>query len=368
MRFFSHGVIFMRSLYLDIRNKLIRALLILIIAVTCADILYFAFLFFTGSLGVPPLLYILMHVAPPLVIDLLAYRIAVYANDFANISDSKKNYTLSFVFGTVLGMTGIFHNEYLILWVLPVSAVLVCAVFTNRRLIRILAVYAAVLAGLAWLYASLTDTAGIFVYAQNLVIVLLIDFAAFAISRMMMDFMTGMRTIQKDLYNQSLDYKEKLDVDYLTGVSSRSHMTKEAQKRLYRASQFNPVSVAIIDIDNFKSINDTFGHENGDVVLKELGHLLTTQLKDDVEVGRYGGEEFVIIFEGVSTGMHQIRLDRVRQLFSEIRYDFTDRRITFSGGIKSVIDPAEFAPTLQKADEALYISKNNGKNRITPAA
>ncbi len=358
----------MHALYSDVRKAILRAIFVMIIATTVMDVAFFFLYLFLGDLSEPPFLYILLRMVPPLVINLLSYRIAKYAGALDRLPDRSKNYAVSFSLCTFCGVTGIFHSYFVSLWALPGIALLFCTVFGDKRLIRLLSIYNYILAGLCFLYVMIDRPGNFYMYVQNLVIVLAIDIVVYLIGQSMMQFMLGMRSIQNDLYHRSLDYKEQLEVDYLTGVSSRSHMTKEAQKRLYRASQFNPVSVAIIDIDNFKSINDTFGHENGDVVLKELGTLLTTQLKDDVEVGRYGGEEFVIIFEGVSTGMHQIRLDRVRQLFSEIHYDFTDRRITFSGGIKSVIDPAEFAPTLQKADEALYISKNTGKNKITPAA
>ncbi len=357
----------MESIYFNVRKTVLRSILLLTIAATVLDLLFFVGYLAMGLLPEEPFLYILFRVAPPLVLNLISYQVARYSNGIEKLSEENKNYAVSFALCTFFGVIGIFHSQFVPFWTSASIATLFCTIYGDTRLIRLLSVYNCILSGLACLSACLRMPENICTYGQNLIVVLCLNVVAHVIGESMLHFSVEMRALQDDLYKESVDYKEQLDVDFLTGVSSRAHMTKEAQKILYRASQFNPVSIAIIDIDNFKSINDTYGHENGDVVLKALGNLLKTQLKDDVVVGRYGGEEFVIVFEGVSTGIHGIRLNRVRQLFSEIHYDFTDRPITFSGGIKSVIDPAEFMPTLQKADEALYVSKNSGKNKVTVA-
>ncbi len=358
----------METIYLNVRKTVLQSILVLTFAATALDLVFFLFYMATGTLSSEPFLYILVHIAPPLVLNLISYQVARHSNGLEKLTDANKNYTVSFALCTFCGIIACFHSYYTPLWATGCVATLFCTIFGDKKLIRMLSMFNCIVAGLACLASCLQYPDNIYTYGQNLIIVLCINLVAHIIGESMLRFSLDVRTLQDNLYNQSVDYKEQLDVDFLTGVSSRACMTKEAQKMLYRASQFNPVSVAIIDIDNFKSVNDTFGHENGDVVLKSLGNLLTTQLKDDVVVGRYGGEEFVIVFEGVSTGIHGIRLNRVRQLFSEIHYDFTDKPITFSGGIKSVIDPAEFMPTLQKADEALYISKKSGKNKVTPAS
>lgn len=357
-----------KELYAKIRQTILQTIFICIIATTVLDILYLLLMIATDNLRETPILFVLFHITPQLTANIIFYFVAKYLISSDKLNDHRKNVATSFILCSVCGIIGIFHSAFTVLWALPVLAILFCTVYGDKNLVRLLSIYSAILTGISCLVISIGSPDNFLVYGPDLVIVCLIIIAAYLIGQSMIGFTSGMDEIQKDLYDRSLDYKEKLDADYLTGVSSRSHMTKEGQKLLYRASQFNPVSVAIIDIDNFKSVNDTFGHENGDVVLQALGNLLTAQLKDDVVVGRYGGEEFVIIFEGVSVGMHQIRLDRVRKLFSELTFDFTDNPITFSGGIKSVIDPAEFAPTLQQADEALYISKNSGKNKITRAS
>ena len=119
--------------------------------------------------------------------------------------------------------------------------------------------------------------------------------------------------------------------------------------------------VMMCDVDNFKCINDTFGHDKGDEVLKSVANVLSSSVRRDDVVCRYGGDEFIIIFNHCTT---QLVINRVKTIQAKL-YNQTDLHITLSVGISEYEDKKTLEETISQADEALYVSKSNGKNNIT---
>lgn len=121
-------------------------------------------------------------------------------------------------------------------------------------------------------------------------------------------------------------------------------------------------SIAIFDIDNFKKINDSFGHVNGDKVLQEIAKLLVNNVRVTDIVGRYGGEEFVVIYPDADLEVAMNISERVRRAIEEHQFSI-NQKVTVSGGVKEYtgLQQKEF---IHKADIVMYYAKTNGKNRI----
>ncbi len=160
-------------------------------------------------------------------------------------------------------------------------------------------------------------------------------------------------------------------LDPLTSCYNRRHFISLAEKELARANRFSrPLSLMIMDIDHFKHVNDTYGHPAGDDVLKQLVELCHKELRSSDFVGRYGGEEFCILFpetgiEGALTAAERIRKHIEINLFhSESIY----LKITISAGIACLESMDKNNATLGDffvaADKALYVAKSAGRNRI----
>ncbi|MBQ7430220.1 GGDEF domain-containing protein [Butyrivibrio sp.] len=159
-------------------------------------------------------------------------------------------------------------------------------------------------------------------------------------------------------------YKQELHHDHLTGVYSRSWFMHNAEEKIRYIAGKRRLGIAMIDIDHFKHVNDTYGHEAGDKVLQRLGKLLTEMHSSQIFTGRYGGEEFCIIFDNMQDDQEQ--LDLLRKKFEAESYDFTPEHFTLSGGlfhIESAYTTAEQA--IAEADKKLYWSKEHGRNQIT---
>ena len=154
------------------------------------------------------------------------------------------------------------------------------------------------------------------------------------------------------------------EYDILTNLSNRHRMTNIFSELTQKNCEF---CVAILDIDNFKKVNDSYGHNVGDNALIAFADILRKAESDNVYVGRWGGEEFLVVTAGDSTYTHS------KDLLEQIRVDIskvgipTDNGeifITVSGGISKFLKGEPVSKTIQRADSYLYIAKNNGKNQI----
>jgi diguanylate cyclase (GGDEF)-like protein len=156
--------------------------------------------------------------------------------------------------------------------------------------------------------------------------------------------------------------------DSLTGLFNHTHILNLLGSTL-AACQKNvqPLCVAMMDIDHFKQVNDTYGHPLGDRVLKSLALFLKQRLRRTDHIGRYGGEEFMLVLPG--TGLkdgHRI-MEEIRHRFSELGHphDAGELRVTFSCGIVEVASSGEEIKAVsQRADEAMYRAKRSGRNRV----
>jgi diguanylate cyclase len=155
--------------------------------------------------------------------------------------------------------------------------------------------------------------------------------------------------------------------DHLTGLLTRRAFSDEV-KRIESAYERIKTQYAVIffDLDFFKKLNDTYGHECGDVVLSTFGKILNKSVRDHDIVGRYGGEEFVaIIHFNLNRELLQF-LKRIKTIVSDNRFLYKDKKIkvTFSAGVAIRNNYETYENTLQKADMLLYQAKENGRNKI----
>jgi diguanylate cyclase (GGDEF)-like protein len=166
--------------------------------------------------------------------------------------------------------------------------------------------------------------------------------------------------------------RRQSEVDSLTGISNRCKSMQDITRLLRLAvRQQQPFSLAVLDLDQFKLVNDRYGHEMGDRILNYFGQLLNQSFRMEDVVGRWGGEEFVVGMYGITKQNGAKRLDKMLNTFREVK--FADRKgnefqVTFSAGIAQFIEDGSDLQTLYRiADQALYQAKNQGRNRILAA-
>ncbi len=158
--------------------------------------------------------------------------------------------------------------------------------------------------------------------------------------------------------------------DSLTGLYNHTRIKELLNIEITRAlRQRTPLTFAMIDIDHFKSVNDTYGHSVGDRVLKSLVHMLQQRLRKTDIIGRYGGEEFAIVLTNIDTAKAYIILDELREQFARLRqhYGKDTFSVTFSCGLASLADYRDAIAISDAADKALYEAKRSGRNRVVVA-
>lgn len=159
-----------------------------------------------------------------------------------------------------------------------------------------------------------------------------------------------------------------LSRDSLTGLLKHADIKEQAAIELERAQRSGkPASVAMLDIDFFKKVNDSYGHAAGDNVIRALANLLRQRLRRIDSLGRYGGEEFLVVLPDCPAEQARRILDEIRQRFAELHFIAGGQQfsVTLSAGIACTDDaPTSADDLLDKADRALYGAKHGGRNRV----
>ncbi|MFP4383677.1 MAG: diguanylate cyclase [Spirochaetia bacterium] len=161
-----------------------------------------------------------------------------------------------------------------------------------------------------------------------------------------------------------------MERDSLTGLLNHTNLVESLAKEIQRAGRIgNTLCFAMIDLDHFKTINDTYGHLTGDQVLKSLSRMLQERLRKTDIIGRYGGEEFGVILFNTDVDNAAKLLNSIRDSFGKISHRFGDKEfyVTFSCGIATYPEFRDVTAISEAADKALYEAKGRGRNRVIRA-
>jgi diguanylate cyclase (GGDEF)-like protein/PAS domain S-box-containing protein len=178
-------------------------------------------------------------------------------------------------------------------------------------------------------------------------------------------------TIKLSFYNLKLreDLREQAIHDPLTGLCNRRYLEENLVRELYRAERgHSPLCVVMLDLDHFKPFNDTFGHDAGDSLLRQLGQMLRENLRKSDIACRYGGDEFVLVLPDSSLADAERRAEQICTLVKELKIRHSDPpldAITTSVGVAGGLEHDFTADELlQAADHAMYAAKQAGGNRV----
>ena len=161
------------------------------------------------------------------------------------------------------------------------------------------------------------------------------------------------------------ELRQLATTDSLTGAVNRRHFMELSAKEVNRSRRYGrPLAIMLIDLDNFKRINDTLGHSTGDQVLIRLARILRRELRKSDVFGRLGGDEFAVLAPELDEDAAAQMADRLRAAM-EFQLPDSDLAVTISVGVAGYVTQEDtIEPALQRADQALYKSKHDGRNRV----
>jgi diguanylate cyclase (GGDEF)-like protein len=227
-----------------------------------------------------------------------------------------------------------------------------------------------------WLVSTLAIAMAIFTKSANLTLLkgTLIEYFLVAVSFSLIllrtialgYYATMLRTY---IFKRSLSFEKKATHDALTGVLNRWVLDgiMNEQFSLYTRKGI-PCSLAMIDIDHFKQVNDGFGHATGDQILKAIVDEIRGEIRDSDKLVRYGGEEFILIMAATSLDEATVLAERIRSRISQSKWQelLDEYVITVSIGVAGLTETDNAEDPLTRADAALYEAKQLGRNRVVP--
>jgi diguanylate cyclase (GGDEF)-like protein len=268
-------------------------------------------------------------------------------------------------------------------WIAPeVGVMFLCTLFTvfNFGSLRTTAWQTALAwtfmaAGLAWLFLMTDKPIGlphhgaIERFATMLVFALTIGrcmfLGIFSSSMRTSLYLSGQKL--KEAYRR---IEELAELDELTGAFNRRCIMRVLEEEIARSSRHGQAcSIALIDLDWFKRINDAYGHPTGDEVLRTFAITMFANIRNIDRFGRYGGEEFLLVLPNTPTDAAARLLDRLRAIVADLDWSAfsAGMQVTFSAGVATLRTDEHSDNFLARADKALYVSKAQGRNRITSA-
>jgi diguanylate cyclase (GGDEF)-like protein len=178
----------------------------------------------------------------------------------------------------------------------------------------------------------------------------------------------------ESLENEVHELEKDLIHDSLTGLKTRPFFEEEASVYLSMAGSdmgkrknwfgFKNISILFFDIDHFKSVNDKYGHDVGDQVLKKVAETINKSVRVGDTVARWGGEEMVASLLGADENDAKAKAEHVRENIENLTFDNSDLKVTISIGISTNFKGASLQDLIKNADKALYKAKETGRNKV----
>ena len=180
----------------------------------------------------------------------------------------------------------------------------------------------------------------------------------------------------EELEAQVHDLEKDLIHDGLTNLKTRGFFEEELQTYLAVLGDnetgkrrewfgFRNISLAFFDIDNFKKINDTYGHDTGDLVIQKVAKTIQSEVRTGDTVARWGGEEIVVSLLGADQNDATSKAEKIRQKVEQLTFEGqSDLKITLSAGVASSMKGESLDDLIKRADKALYEAKNGGRNKV----
>lgn len=312
--------------------------------------------------------YWIYFIISPTIIMTSLTALSHYLVNSIKVNILVKQYIVIFLMTTLIIYLSLVHNIITVLLLAAMIPIFTSTIFSNTKLTRrtyilaqILIVFSAM--GIKrfsdrdfgnWIYVELLVSSGLLL-------------VSYLIAKIIIKFTEEKITSLDIMYQDKLQLEQRVNLDPLTGLYNRNLYSAYINKAIEISVEKNtPLSLAILDIDNFKVINDTYGHAIGDIVLKRISHVLLTSMSEDIRFFRFGGDEFTLILMDHNNEEAIAYCKGILSKISALELPEIDYiKVTVSCGITIKDEETNNSEKLfEAADKSLYKAKNLGKNTI----
>lgn len=348
------------------RWELFKICVLLAAIGTVAEIAIYLYDSANSVLFLPLSIYRARFIYIPSSLNLIIILLTAYCLKSPRLSNGAKNVWACILIYFLCANTQVIHYVYGPLLMLPSVAIFVTILFANKWLTAGISIASVISLAIAGFQASRELRKDDPRLTIDLILAFVVMFTVYVSARLLsryvkeqIDYILVSNERQRTLI-------EERNIDPLLGIGNRRVMNERLAEIVNTAKGSVAPQLLMLDVDDFKSINDIYGHLSGDEVLTKLSDMIRKQIKENrLEAFRYGGEEIVLVSLGIGGDEAFTLFDELRKGFSRMRYSFELKRdITFSGGMVALTAGMKPEEWLKSADDMLYIAKSDGKNRI----
>ncbi len=305
--------------------------------------------------------FLIKYAAIPFFLNVLLYLIVKHIT--TKIENSlRKNYIVmlssifqAFIYATVHQLFAVINAAFVVI-------ILLSTIYQDKKLTKIVTLFSYI----AMLFSAFVikyDSDHIITngYVLNFFVLVLIIIVAYVIAEYIIVVNEQFMKKMLNTIHEKDEYWYGMMADDLSGLYSKSALRVYFDKI---KSCYDEMCLVMLDLDNFKKINDTFGHQYGDNVIKTLGRIIKDYISNDFIGFRYGGEEFLCLVKRDEARTYEI-MNKIKEAFSRCcMEELGNSDIAFSAGISKLKKDNPIAECIKEADSALYKAKENGKNQI----
>lgn len=341
---------------------LLQNLTIVIFIVCFAEIIMYFFFRKEGMLETSAGVYFIKYVVAPTGINLLTVATGYRLIQSGRISESWKNDIPLYCMIVFSFVIAVVHTRFAISASIFGIPVLVSVVYGEERTTKRITCVSLLFALLSLIVPPYDSKASQLESGINKMLGMGLVIGAYFISKAMLYYMNQKNEELKKSTAERRVLKENLKRDAMTGLFNHVEFYRYLEETIKQG--LPEIYVAVMDIDDFKKVNDTYGHEKGNDVLIELSQLLQKECGKRSHISRYGGEEFAVIFTGSGQKDVVNILEKIRNKLTDSTLSEHHVRISISVGVAGYEPGMNAQELFERADEAMYLAKRRGKNQV----
>lgn len=311
--------------------------------------------------------YVLLRIVTPAFLNFSTLFFVTLLCKSKNKSPTCKNFAVTITFFMIASVISIFHNYFTVLLIACAFPFFICTIFADTSIMKklgILTIPSFIISAVVFWFDKET---GLPLY-KLLIILCSSTFiiCSYCYANAQVKFHKNQLDYIHLSYQRQFELLKELRIDPLTNIANRVYMKEVITKAIYRAEKDDVESfLVMLDLDHFKNVNDKYGHTSGDTVLIKLAEILKQNTEFLGNAFRYGGEEFIVIFENTNLQLAKSTIEKICSDFASSRFSFSsEERFTLSAGISTFKKGLSLIQWIDNSDSALYYAKTHGRNQI----